>query len=134
MHREHGARQQEKDTRTQKALSTSGFVNVDCVAGCVCGNMHAQLRRRSHPSSLTLQALPRCVQLTSDLNTALALTVRVSLSASLPMHTTSVLEPTALPMLRFGSINSVEHAPAAPAVPRCADPSLIDNCFYYLKQ
>jgi len=36
----HRVRKQGKDTRTQRALSTSGFVDVDCVAGCVCVNMH----------------------------------------------------------------------------------------------
>jgi len=32
----HGVSKQGKDTRTQRALSTSGFVD----AGCVCANMH----------------------------------------------------------------------------------------------
>jgi len=34
--------------RTQRALSMSGFVYVDCVAGSVCGNMHnAQSKARA---------------------------------------------------------------------------------------
>jgi len=36
----HGTCKQRRDTRTQRALSTSGFVNVDCVTGLGCVNMH----------------------------------------------------------------------------------------------
>jgi len=44
--RTHGARKQGIDTRTQRGLSTSGFVNVNCVVGCVCGT--CTLHRTNH--------------------------------------------------------------------------------------
>ena len=45
---------QGKYSRTERALSTSGFVDVNCVAACVCGNMHNE-QNKSRAGELYLQ-------------------------------------------------------------------------------
>jgi len=75
----HGTRKQGKYTCTQRALSTSGFVNVDCVlvAGFVCVNMHNE-QNRSRAGGLFVDPPRYGLCNTSGLATAARQTVPVA--------------------------------------------------------
>ena len=57
------ARASKEQIHTQRALSTSGFVNVDCVVRCVCGNMHsAHSKARALCCTLCLWKHAQCTE------------------------------------------------------------------------